>query len=72
MLMSYLFRDVLDADGPVGLLRPSRKSAGAGEGGRTGDEEGQGGGDGGGSHQEGDKGGGEGEAGHFCWEMWLR
>jgi hypothetical protein len=72
VLLSYLFRDVLDADGPVGLLGPSRKSAGAGEGGRTGNEEGQGGGGGGGCRQEGDKGRGEGEAGHSYWGMWLR
>lgn len=71
-LLSYLFRDILDADGPVGLLGPGRKSAGAWEGGRTGNEEGQSGHGGGGCRQKGDKGRGEGEAGHFGWERWLR
>lgn len=62
--LSYLFRDILDADGPIRLLGPSHKDAWTGEGGRTRDEEGQGGG-GGERHQEGDEGRGEGEAGHL-------
>jgi len=62
--MLYLFRDILDADGSICLLRPSHKGARTGEEGRTRNEEGHGGG-GAKRHQEGDEGRSEGKARHI-------